>query len=92
MVKKVLNYRVIIEPEKYPDGDMVYNAYCPTLGVADYGDSVEEVLESIKDGILLTIECLAKEKSEIPVDNLEEQIVTSAKIEIPPSLRVALAQ
>jgi len=53
METKVLNYRVIIEPECYPDGGKVYNAHCPTLGIADYGDSVEEVLESIKEGILL---------------------------------------
>lgn len=45
MQTKVLNYRVIIEPETYPDGSKVYNAYCPTLGIADYGNSVEEVLE-----------------------------------------------
>lgn len=60
MEKKVLNYRVIIEPEKM-GRKTVYNAYCPTLGVADYGDSVDEVLESIKDGIKLAIECLIEE-------------------------------
>jgi predicted RNase H-like HicB family nuclease len=58
MQTQVLNYRVIIEPEEYPNGDKVYNAYCPTLAVSDYGDSVEEVMESIKDGISLAIECL----------------------------------
>jgi len=57
MEKHVLNYRVIIEPEKMGK-KTVYNAYCPTLGVADYGDSVEDVLKSIKDGIKLAIECL----------------------------------
>jgi hypothetical protein len=56
MIKKVLNYRIIIEPETYPNGAKVYNAYCPTLGVADYGDSVEGVLESIRDGISLALE------------------------------------
>lgn len=86
-----MNYRVIIEPEKYPDGKRVYNAYCPTLGVADYGDTVDEVLESIKEGILLVVECMAKEKQEVPVDNLEEQIVTSAKITIPSKLKIAFA-
>lgn len=91
MEAKVLNYRIIIEPEKYPDGSQVYNAYCPTLGVADYGDSVEEVLKSIKEGMLLAIESLAKEKREIPTDNIEEQIVTSAKIKLPPKLKVAFA-
>lgn len=80
MQTKVLNYRVIIEPETYADGSKVYNAYCPTLGVADYGDSVEEVLKSIKDGISLAIESLSKESKEIPTDNIEDQIVTSVKI------------
>jgi len=91
MQRKVFSYRVIIEPEKYPDGSKVYNAYCPTLGVADYGDSVEEVLESIRDGILLAIESLAKEKQEIPEDNVEEQIVTSTKIEIPEKIKASFA-
>lgn len=91
MKTKVLNYRVIIEPETYPNGSRVYNAYCPTLGVSDYGDSIEEVLESIKDGISLAVESLAKEKSEIPSDNLEEQIVTSTKINVPPNFRGAFA-
>ena len=91
MQTKVLNYRVIIEPETYPDGSKVYNAYCPTLGIADYGDSVEEVLESIKDGISLAVESLAKERGDIPFDNLEEQIVTSTQVKVPSKFRGAFA-
>lgn len=91
MQAEVLNYRVIIEPETYPDGNRVYNAYCPTLGVTDYGDTVEEVLESIKDGILLAIESFIKEDKEIPTDNLEEQIVTSAKVRLPPKVKANFA-
>ncbi len=87
MEAKVLNYRIIIEPEKYPDDRKVYNAYCPTLGIADYGDSVEEVLESIKDGILLAVESLIEKEQEVPIDNLEEQIVASAKISLSPNLK-----
>ena len=60
MQKTVLNYRIIIEPEKYDDGSLVYVAYCPTLGISDYGDTVEKVLTSIKDGIQLAVESLAK--------------------------------
>ena len=91
MQAKVLNYRVIIEPESYSGGNKVYNAYCPTLGVADYGDSVEKVLKSIKDGILLAVESLLKEGKEVPTDNLEEQIVTSAKIQLPPKVKAHFA-
>jgi len=79
MEKQVLNYRVIIEPEKM-GRKTVYNAYCPSLRVVDYGDSIEEVLKSIKDGINLAIECLVEEKKEIPQDNIEEQLITAVRI------------
>lgn len=79
MEKRILNYRVIIEPERMVK-KTVYNAYCPTLGVADYGDSIEEVLKSIKDGIKLAIECLTEEKKEIPQDNIEDQFITAVRI------------
>ena len=79
MEKHVLNYRVIIEPEKMGK-KTVYNAYCPTLGVADYGDSVEKVLRSIKNGIRLAIECLMEEKKEVPKDNVNEQFITTVNI------------
>jgi len=58
--KKVLGYRVIIEKEYYDDGSPVYTASCPTLGVFDYGDSIEGVLKSIKDGIGGTIDFLVR--------------------------------
>ena len=91
MEKKILNYRIIIEPEKYKDGSTVYVAYCPTLNISDYGDTVEEVLNSIKDGIELAIEHLVKEKKEIPVDDVEKQIITSAQITSPHGLKVSFA-
>lgn len=91
MEKKVLNYRIIIEPEKYPDGTKVYAGYCPTLGISDYGDTIENVLKSIKDGIELAIESLAKNKKEVPVDDVEDQIITSARVNIPSSLKISFA-
>ena len=91
MEKKILNYRIIIEPEKYENGSRVYVAYCPTLNISDYGDTVEEVLTSIKDGIELAVEHLAKAKKEIPVDNVEKQIITSTQITPPKNLKVSFA-
>ena len=79
MEKQVLNYRVIIEPEKIGK-KTVFNAYCPTLGIADYGDTIEEVLKSVKDGIELALECLKDEKKEIPQDNIKEQLITTVSI------------
>lgn len=79
MEKHILNYRVIIEPEKVGK-KTVYNAYVPTLEIADYGDSIEEVLKSIKDGIQLAIECMREEHKEVPHDNTEEQFITVVRI------------
>lgn len=91
MEKRVLNYRIIIEKEKYKDGSVVYVAYCPTLGISDYGDAIEAVLESIKDGIALAVESLVKEKKEVPVDHVDEQIITSTKIKAPIGAKISLA-
>lgn len=90
MEKKVLNYRVIIEPEKVGK-KTVYNAYCPTLGVSDYSDTIEEVLTSITEGIELALECLVEEGKEIPVDNLAKQVITEVEVRIPANGKVTFA-
>ncbi|MBI5358893.1 type II toxin-antitoxin system HicB family antitoxin [Candidatus Amesbacteria bacterium] len=89
MDTKVLDYRIIIEPEKYADGSVVYVAHCPTLGISDYADSVEEVMRSIKDGIQLAVESLAAEKSEVPTDEVQDQIITTARVNFPMGLSYA---
>ena len=91
MEKKILNYRIIIEREKYDNGEIVYVAYCPTLCISDYGDTIEEVLTSIKDGIELAVKSLAKEGKEIPIDHMEEQIITSAKVIAPTGIKLSIA-
>ena len=90
MRTQVLNYRIIIEPEKQGK-KVVYNAYCPTLGVADYGDSIDEVLKSIKDGIKLAIEYLSDEGKEIKIDNIKDQTVTTAEVELPANAKTSFA-
>lgn len=91
MEKRILNYRIIIEKEKYEDGAVVYVAYCPTLAISDYGDTVEDVLSSIKEGIELAVASLAKEGKEVPVDHIEEQMITSATIRLPSRIKISLA-
>ena len=89
MQKQILNYRIIIEPEKMGK-KTVYNAACPTLGVYDYGDSIDEVLKSIKDGIELAIEYSRDEGQEVPVDNISEQTVTTTRVEAPAGAKLAI--
>lgn len=91
MEKNVLNYRIIIEKEKYENGATVYVAYCPSLGISDYGDTIEDVLASIKDGVELAVKSLAKEGKDVPVDHVEEQFITSTKINIPAGVKISFA-
>jgi len=81
MQNQVLNYRIIIEPEKM-GRKTVYNAYCDTLGLADYGDSIDEAVKNIKSLIKFHIECLLEDKIEVPVENTEEELITSTKVSI----------
>lgn len=81
MEKKVLNYRVIIEPEKMGK-KTVYNAYCPTLGLADYGDSIDEAIEHIQSLIKFHIESLLEEGQGVPEGNVDQEIITSTKVSI----------
>lgn len=82
MQTQILNYRIIIEPEKQ-GRKTVYNAYCPTLGVADYGDSVTEALKSIKEGMELMVECMVEDGREVPVDQVEGHLLVTAQIKAP---------
>lgn len=65
MQKQVLNYRIIIEPEKMGK-KIVYNAYCPTLGVVDYGDSIDEAFKNIQSLIKFHVESLLGDGLEVP--------------------------
>ncbi len=91
MEKQLLNYRIIIDKETYPNGSLVYVAHCPTLGISDYGDTVEDVLKSIKQGIELAVESLSKEKQEVPIDHVDDQIITSTKIYVSSRLPLSFA-
>lgn len=52
MQTTVLNYRVIVEPDTQTGtGKPGFTALCPTLGVADDGDTIEEALTNVKGAI-----------------------------------------
>ena len=83
--KTVLNYRVIVEPdERTGTNESCFSAYCPTLGVADDGDTIDEALENIKEGIECYLEELEKEGKEVPrPDNLQAGIISGVTVELP---------
>lgn len=90
MEKQVLNYRIIIKPYKEGKKTM-YTAECPTLGVYDWGKSIEEVLKSIQEGIECEIAGRIEDGEEIPIDDIEKEILTSTNVKLPHNASVAFS-
>lgn len=91
MEKFVLNYRIILEPENNKSGQKVYNAYCPKLGVADWGKTVEEALIHIQEAIECYLESLAKHHKPIPTGDKAEFLVTTTEVFLQKNLKPIFA-
>lgn len=84
METKILNYRIIIEPDTETGTDKPgFTAICPTLNIAADGNTVEEAMKEIKSLIKFHLKCLAEEGSEIPEPDSIEGLVTNVSIERP---------
>lgn len=81
MQKQILNYRIIIEPEKQGK-KTVYNAYCPVLGLADYADSIDQAVKNIHSLIKFHVESLLKDGIEIPQENTTQELLMSTNVSI----------
>lgn len=91
MEARVLNYRIILEPEiDEKTGKKVYNAFCPRLGVADWGKSTESALDHIKEAIECHIRSLIKHGKPVPVGDTSEFMVATTQISIPKKWKFAL--
>ena len=83
MVTKILNYRIIVEPDQQTGtGKIGYTALCPTLGVADDGDTIEEAIKNVRNAIKVYVESLITDKLPVPIDQPEKYLVTIAQINI----------
>jgi len=82
---------VIVKPDERTGVDKpCFSAFCPTLGIADDGDTFEEALVNLQKLIRFHLECLIKEKEEIPADDPEKEIITTTRIELPLPVSFAL--
>lgn len=92
METKVLNYRIIIEKEVSPrTKKMVYVAYCPKLGISDWGSSLDEALSHMQEAIECHIESLVKHREDVPVSDEETFVVATANIRVPQLTNIAYA-
>lgn len=83
MKATALKYNVIIRREK-----RYFIADVPTLGISDFGKTVEEAKKNIKETIKCHIEGLIKTKTSIPLPDTEEFYITPAEVEIKRNLRL----
>lgn len=90
MKTNVLNYRIIVSPDMQTGtGKPGYTALCPTLGVADDGDTVEEALANVKGAIKAYVDSLVEDKQFVPIDKPEYDIVTTTQIDAPEQFQFA---
>jgi predicted RNase H-like HicB family nuclease len=86
MQTRILNYRIIITPDvQTGTGKTGYTAHCPTLGVADDGNTTEEALENVKRAMTAYIQSLVEDGKDVPIDQPEKDIVTTAQVNAPTS-------
>lgn len=89
METKILNYRIIVEPDvRTGTNESCFTASCPTLGIADSGDTIEEAIANIKNGIKAWVEALAYDNQPVPVDHIEGSLVAFTSIKAPPHLHI----
>lgn len=81
METKVLNYRINIEKEKQKK-DYKYMAYVPTLGISDFGNTIESATSNVTKAIKIYLETLVDLKKVIPTPDAEEYFMTSTKVEL----------
>lgn len=81
MNMKIRSFRIIVEKERHKNG-FTYVAYVPTLGISDFGKTVDEAVKNIEKAIKLFLETLIDLKKPIPDPDSEEYFVTTSRIKI----------
>ena len=83
--KSFLNYRIIIEKEKVEGkiNKYVYNAYCPSLGLNDFGKTIDQAIQRITELIQFHIESLIDLGHDVPIEKEPTTVITSVEISTP---------
>lgn len=94
METKILNYRIIIEPDILTgSGKPCFLAYAPTLDVADNGSTIEKALENIHEAIECHIAALIADGESVPPQDVlgDTVVVTATSVEVPKQYPVAFS-
>ena len=72
---KTYVFRVVLEPDSYPDGQPAWQVYCPDLieqGAVTFGHTREEALKNIQEVLRVTVEELLEDGEKIPATAIED--------------------
>lgn len=84
MKTTVLRYNVIIKKEgKY------FVAYVPTLGISDFGRSVDTARKNVETAISVHVEGLVKTDSEVPAPDTSDFYISQSKVSVPANIKLA---
>ncbi|HLC70543.1 MAG TPA: type II toxin-antitoxin system HicB family antitoxin [Candidatus Nanoarchaeia archaeon] len=59
---------VVINKEKLSDGNLIFVAHCPRLGIASQGYSTDDALKNIKEAIELYLEDQPEKYDELAIE------------------------
>ena len=82
MQTTVLRYHVVIRKE-----DNSYIADVPTLGISDFGDSLEHAKKNVQKAIACHIEGLIKTNTEVPKPDTDDYYVSMTEVRVPYSVQ-----
>ena len=85
MKTNVLKYNVIIKKE-----DKYFVSYVPTLGISDFGKTIEAAKENTKKLIECHIEGLIKTDTEVPSPDSGEFYISQSEVSLPANIRFAV--
>ena len=80
----LLKYNVIIKK----DGKF-YIANVPTLGISDFGKTVDEAKTNVRNAIQVHIEGLVKTKTEVPKPDLGDYYISQSEVTAPKGIQFA---
>jgi predicted RNase H-like HicB family nuclease len=84
MEQKLLNYVVMVEPDTRTGADEpCYAIYCPSLGLSDSGDTIEEALENMKSIITFHLASLYKEREPITPTAEKPPLIATVQVAYP---------
>ena len=85
MNTSLLNYRIIIEKEPQGEGN-AYIAYVPTLGISDFGETIDKAVTNIEKAMRIYLDTLIELDQPIPQADTDDYFVTTRKIELHKSI------